>query len=170
MLFQNPPLLELFHILFKNNKELFKIFKDITKLNSKLINSSRILRKWGAEIVFEEALISSFLPEGYLGQKLYPQNTENKKHKYYFEVTPDIKINGKIEIKQPSAPFSAIPNLKKKKIVILTTKDILVDNPRQDTIIPITIRAYAVDDPEGKIVVYRKSTFTFPRSDKLKKK
>jgi len=70
---------ELFHILFKNNKDLFEIFKNITKLNSKIINSSGIFRKWGAEIVFEEALISSFLPEGYLGQKLYPQDTENKK-------------------------------------------------------------------------------------------
>jgi len=96
------------------------------------------------------------------------QNTESKKHKYFFEVIPDIKINGTIEIKQPTAPFTAIPNIKKKKIVILSTKDILVDNPRKDTIIPITIKAYATDDPEGKIVVYRKSTFTFPRSDKLK--
>jgi len=96
------------------------------------------------------------------------QNTENKKYKYYFEVTPDIKINGKIEIQQPSAPFTAIPNIKKKKIVILSTRDMLIDNPRKDSIIPITIKAYAVDDPEGKIVVYRKSTFTFPRSDKLK--
>ena len=96
------------------------------------------------------------------------QNTESKKHTYFFEVTPDIEINGTIEITQPTAPFTAIPNIKKKKIVILSTHDILVNNPRKDTIIPITIKAYATDDPEGKIVVYRKSTFTFPRSDKLK--
>lgn len=96
------------------------------------------------------------------------QNTENKKHKYYFEVTPDIKINGKIDIRQPSAPFTALPNIKKKKIVILSTTDMLVDDDRKDSIIPITIKAYALDDPEGKMVVYRKSTFTFPRSDKLK--
>jgi len=96
------------------------------------------------------------------------QNTEPKKHKYYFSVTPDINISGTIDIKQPSKPFTAIPDIKKKKIVILETGDMLVNNPRKDTIIPITIKAYAVDDPTKQIVVYRKSTFTFPRSDKLK--
>ncbi len=40
----------------------------------------------------------------------------------------------------------------------------LVDNDRKDTIIPITIRAYAIGH-EHKVVVFRKSTFVFPRSD-----
>ncbi len=42
----------------------------------------------------------------------------------------------------------------------------LVDDLRKDTIIPITIRAYAIGH-EDKIVVFRKSTFTFPREDIL---
>ena len=61
---------------------------------------------------------------------------------------------------------------KKKKIVLLTTKDILVDDTRHDVIIPITIHAYALDKdgkPSKKISVLRKATFVFPRADILKK-
>jgi cytochrome c oxidase accessory protein FixG len=95
------------------------------------------------------------------------QNTLNEEHKYFFEIIQPEGINGKITIAKPTAPFKAQPNVKKKKIVIFRTTDMLVDNPRKDTIIPITIKAYAIDDPEN-IVVFRKTTFTFPRSDKLK--
>ena len=40
----------------------------------------------------------------------------------------------------------------------------LADDSRHDTVIPITIRAYAIGH-EDEIVVFRKSTFTYPRSD-----
>ena len=43
----------------------------------------------------------------------------------------------------------------------------LVNDDRKDTVIPITIKAYAMDDKE-KVVVLRQSTFTFPRADLLK--
>jgi len=92
------------------------------------------------------------------------QNTENEDHKFYFDVIAPKGYEGKIKILKPTAPFMAHPGAKKKKVVILYTDELLVDDSTKDTIIPITIRAYAVDDKE-RIVVDRHSTFTFPRRD-----
>jgi cytochrome c oxidase accessory protein FixG len=94
------------------------------------------------------------------------QNTLNEDHMYYFDVIPPKGMEGKIKIAKPSEPFKARPGVKKKKIVILYTNEVLVEDSTKDTIIPITIRAYALDDKEN-IVVERKSTFTFPRYDIL---
>jgi len=96
------------------------------------------------------------------------QNTKSEKMKFFFEVIPPKGMEGKIVISKPSKPFTVVPNIKKKKIVVLRANEILVDNARADTVIPITIRAYALGH-EDKIVVFRKSTFTYPRSDLLKK-
>jgi len=92
------------------------------------------------------------------------QNTESQKMKFYFEVIPPKGMEGKIIIAKPSKQFTAVPGIKKKKIVVLRTEEMLVDNERKDTVIPITIRAYAIGH-EDKIVVFRKSTFVFPRAD-----
>ncbi|PHQ64658.1 MAG: cytochrome c oxidase accessory protein CcoG [Sulfurimonas sp.] len=97
------------------------------------------------------------------------QNTENEKMKFYFDVIPPKGMEGKITIAKPSKEFTAVPGIKKKKIVVLRTEEMLVDNARKDTVIPITIRAYAIGH-EDKIVVFRKSTFVFPRSDIVKGK
>jgi cytochrome c oxidase accessory protein FixG len=100
------------------------------------------------------------------------QNTQNEKMKFYFDVKPDIKVNGTIKIKKPSKPFSVVPGIKKKKIVLLDTKDMLVNDPRHDTIIPITIHAYALDKdgkPSKKISVLRHTTFVFPKKSILEK-
>ena len=96
------------------------------------------------------------------------QNTQSEKMKFYFEVIPPKGMEGKITIAKPSKEFTAVPNIKKKKIVVLRTTEVLVDNDRKDTVIPIKIRAYAVGH-EDKIVVFRDSTFVFPRADVLKK-
>ena len=95
------------------------------------------------------------------------QNTQNEKMKFFFEVIPPKGMEGKITIAKPSREFTAVPGMKKKKIVVLRTNEMLVDDDRKDTVIPITIRAYAVGH-EDKIVVFRKSTFVFPRSDIIK--
>lgn len=92
------------------------------------------------------------------------QNTQNSAMKYYFEVILPKGINGKIEIIKPVKEFTVVPNIKKKKIVILRTYEMLADDSRHDTIIPITIRAYAIGH-EDSVEVFRKSTFTYPRSD-----
>jgi polyferredoxin len=95
------------------------------------------------------------------------QNTENEKHKFFFEVKLPEGMKGELIIDKPNGPFTAVPGMKKKKIVVLRTTDMLVDNDRKDTVIPITIRAYALGH-EDRIVVFRDSTFTFPRSDIIK--
>jgi len=92
------------------------------------------------------------------------QNTEREAHTYYFDVIghPDITIL------KPKKPFKIVPGEKSQEIVILqTTKDLVKDSTK-DTPIPLTIKAYAVDDKE-KIVVERKTTFVFPRYDILMK-
>jgi cytochrome c oxidase accessory protein FixG len=98
------------------------------------------------------------------------QNTESEKMKFFFEVIPPKGMKGKITIAKPSKPFLVVPGVKKKKVVVLRTEDRLANDNRKDTIIPITIRAYALGH-EDKIVVFRKSTFVYPKStviDKLK--
>ncbi len=95
------------------------------------------------------------------------QNTQGKKMKFFFEVILPEGVKGNLEIAKPKKEFTVVPGVKKKKIVVLRTYDMLAHDGRHDTIIPITIRAYAVGH-EDKIVVFRKSTFTYPRSDIIK--
>ncbi len=95
------------------------------------------------------------------------QNTENEDLQYFFEVIPPKGMEGKIVITKPTEVFTAVPGIKKKKIVVLSATEMLVNDERKDTVIPITIRAYAVGH-EDKIVVFRESTFTFPRADIIK--
>jgi cytochrome c oxidase accessory protein FixG len=98
------------------------------------------------------------------------QNTQNDKMKFYFEVIPPKDIKGKIFIAKPNKPFMVTPGIKKKKIVVLRTTDTLVVNDRKDTIIPITIHAYALDKdgkPSKKISILRHSTFVFPKKSIL---
>ena len=95
------------------------------------------------------------------------QNTDRKDHKYYFEIEGE--TGKKIQIIRPKEAFHLGAGKKKKKVVVLQTQDILVKNTTKDTPLPITIKAYAVDDPK-KIVVFRKSIFGFPRYDLLEKK
>jgi cytochrome c oxidase accessory protein FixG len=99
------------------------------------------------------------------------QNTENEKMKFYFDIIPPKGMEGKIKIIKPSKPFMATPGAKKKKVVTLRTTEVLVSDPRKDTIIPITIHAYAFDKDgkkSEKVSVIRKSTFIFPKESILK--
>jgi cytochrome c oxidase accessory protein FixG len=98
------------------------------------------------------------------------QNTENEPMQFYFEVIPPKGMEGKINIVKPAKPFRVVPGTKKKKIVTLRTTEVLVDDKRKDTIIPITIHAYALDKngtKSEKVSVYRKSTFIFPKESVL---
>jgi len=98
------------------------------------------------------------------------QNTENKPMKFFFEVIPPKGMEGKIEIIKPLKPFRVIPGLKKKKIVTLKTTKMLVDDNRKDTIIPITIHAYALDKdgkPSKVVSVIRHTIFVFPKESIL---
>ncbi len=90
-------------------------------------------------------------------------NTDRKAHTYYFEIVG----NDKITIKRPSEPFKLSAGMKKKKVVILETKEQLANNIRKDVPVPILIRAYATDDKE-KIMVEREMVFFYPRADLVK--
>jgi cytochrome c oxidase accessory protein FixG len=92
------------------------------------------------------------------------QNTDRKAHKYFFE----IQGNDKIKIIRPNEPFHLGAGKKKKKVVIFQTSEVLVKNTQKDIPLPITIKAYAVDDPKN-IVVFRKTIFGFPRIDILER-
>jgi cytochrome c oxidase accessory protein FixG len=91
-------------------------------------------------------------------------NTDSKDHTYYFEIVG----NDKITITRPSEPFDLGAGQKKKKVVVLETKEQLANNTRKDVPIPILIRAYATDDKE-KIMVEREQVFFYPRADLVKK-
>ncbi|MCW8896186.1 cytochrome c oxidase accessory protein CcoG [Sulfurimonas sp.] len=92
------------------------------------------------------------------------QNTQNDTMKFFFEVILPKDMKGNVEIAKPKKEFTIVPGIKKKKIVVLRTYDMLANDARHDSVIPITIRVYALGH-EDKIVVFRKSTFTYPRSD-----
>ena len=98
------------------------------------------------------------------------QNTENEKMKFFFEIIPPKGMDGKIVIAKPAKAFTVVPGNKKKKIVTLRTTDLLVNDARKDTIIPITIHAYALDKDgkkSEKVSVLRESTFVFPKKSIL---
>jgi cytochrome c oxidase accessory protein FixG len=93
------------------------------------------------------------------------QNTEPKKHTYKIEIIGEYK--DKIQIKR----FKEITlnhGKMAKKVMVLATKEMLVDDATKDTPITVTLKAYAVDEPD-RVFVLRKAVFIYPRSDKLKK-
>ncbi|PLY04116.1 MAG: cytochrome c oxidase accessory protein CcoG [Arcobacter sp.] len=90
------------------------------------------------------------------------QNTDSKPHTYNLEI-----IDHKDIVIKRFRPFKLSPKKLAKKVVILQTDKLLVNDKTKDTPITVTIRAYAVDEPE-RISVLRKAVFIFPRADKLK--
>ena len=90
------------------------------------------------------------------------QNTDSKKHKYALEIID----NKDIYIKR-FKPFTLSAKKLAKKVVVLGTDKILVNDKTKDTPITVTIRAYAIDEPE-RVQVFRKAVFIYPRADKLK--
>ncbi len=90
------------------------------------------------------------------------QNTDSVKHKYALEVVD----NKDIVIKR-FKPFNLSPHKLAKKVVVLSTTKRLVNDNTKDTPITVTIKAYAVDDPD-RVFVLRKAVFVYPRADKLK--
>ena len=91
------------------------------------------------------------------------QNTDNKAHTYDLEIID----NENIQIKRFEA-FELGPRKKRKKVVILETDKMLVNDNTKDTPITVTIKAFAVDEPE-KVFVLRKAVFIYPRADELNK-
>lgn len=55
-----------------------------------------------------------------------------------------------------------------KVVIIISTKEKVIDDATKDTPITLHLKAYATEDPE-KIQVLRDLVFIYPRSDKLNK-
>ncbi len=92
------------------------------------------------------------------------QNTQSKKHTFKIEVVG--KYANTFKIKR----FKSVtinPGKLVKELVILSTKERLVDDKTKDTPLKVNLKAYAVDDPKN-IIVFREMTFFYPRADKLK--
>lgn len=89
------------------------------------------------------------------------QNTDNKDHEYYFEASLEGMSDG-VKIIKPSKPFKLGAGEKTKKIVVLEATKELGNNDKKDIIIPLRIKAYALDDE--KIVIFRESIFVYPKS------
>jgi len=92
------------------------------------------------------------------------QNTDSKKHTYKIEILG--KYADKIKIKR-FKEVTLSPGKLAKKVVILSTKERLADDNTKNTPISITLKAYAVDEP-NRVFVLRKVDFIYPRADKLK--
>ncbi|NVJ54285.1 MAG: cytochrome c oxidase accessory protein CcoG [Campylobacteraceae bacterium] len=90
------------------------------------------------------------------------QNTDSKTHTYNIEVLN----HDDIEIKRFS-PFKLSAGKLRKKVVVLETDKLLVNDNTKDTPITVKIRAYAIDEP-NRISVIRDAVFIYPRADKLK--
>ena len=70
---------ELFHFLIKKNTTIATIIKKESKKIQKYLPKS--LKLWRPEIILEDAVISSFLPEGYLAEKFCGINSQKKAKK-----------------------------------------------------------------------------------------
>ena len=92
------------------------------------------------------------------------QNTQAQPYTYKLEIIGEYA--GKVEI-QRFEELKLSPGKMAKKVVVLSTKEKLVNDATRDTPVTITLKAYAQEDPE-KINVIRKAVFIYPRSDKLK--
>jgi len=66
---------ECFHLYFQKNKLLFSNLKKLASKNKKNINRLD-LKHWPVEVILEECLVSSFLPEGYLSEKFLKKDVK----------------------------------------------------------------------------------------------
>jgi hypothetical protein len=92
------------------------------------------------------------------------QNTQKETYTYNVEILGEYA--DKIKIKK-FTKFKLSRGKMAKKVIQLSTKDMLSDDVTRDTPITLTLRAYAIENPK-EIVVLRKAVFIFPRADKLK--
>lgn len=103
------------------------------------------------------------------------QNTDDREHTYYFEAQIE-GVNDKevFKIVRPSKEFKLRAGEKRKQIVILeANKDLntlgVRLNENTDTILPLKITAYAIDERE-RIEIFRDSIFVYPKQEAFESK
>jgi cytochrome c oxidase accessory protein FixG len=92
------------------------------------------------------------------------QNTQKEAYTYNIEIMGEYA--DKIKIKK-FTKFKLSRGKMAKKVIQLSTKEILSSDSSKDTPITLTLKAYALEKP-NEIFVLRKAVFIFPRADKLK--
>lgn len=90
-------------------------------------------------------------------------NTDDKEHKYFFEIVG----RDDVVMSRPTEPFLVKSEGKIRKIVVLEGGKHLAEHEQQNTKVHLTIRAYALDEPE-KIQVFRETIFVAPPKKELK--
>lgn len=123
-----------------------------------LININKQTRLYDIEKVDDKPLVTN-------AYTILIQNTQNKEHDFFIEVLD----NDKIKVEQPSRPFTVKPGVKTKKTLVLYTTEPLAEDERQDTILEVMLRAYAVD-ANDTITVQRDIRFTYPKADIIRRK
>ena len=91
------------------------------------------------------------------------QNTDNKAHSYTFSLS-----DPRIEFVRPKNEIKLEAGAKRKIVVILETKERLIEESMHDTPMDITITAVASDEPE-RIRVERHTRFVYPKMSEIEK-
>lgn len=123
-----------------------------------LLNINKLTRLYNIQIVNEKPVVDN----SYI---TLIQNTQNKEHKYYFEIID----NPNIKISQPSSPFLLKPGIKTKKKLVLFTKKVLFHDSRHDSIFNVKIKIFAIDNKK-EIFAIREIPFTYPKANIIKRK
>ena len=84
-------------------------------------------------------------------------NIDDQPHDFMLQVEG---LDG-VEILRPDKPFKILAEGRSRKVVILSTNQMLVENASRNTSLPIKLRAYAVDAPEA-VATVKNSVFIFP--------
>ena len=91
------------------------------------------------------------------------QNTDNKAHSYTFSLS-----DPRIEFVRPKNEIKLEAGAKRKIVVILETKERLIEESMHDTPMDITITAVASDEPE-RVRVERHTRFVYPKMSEIEK-
>jgi len=92
------------------------------------------------------------------------QNTQKENYTYTIKVIGEYA--DKFTIKK-FTDFKLSHNKMAKKVIQLSTTERIVDDNTKDTPITVTLKAYAIENPDVVFVI-RKAVFIYPRADKLK--
>lgn len=90
------------------------------------------------------------------------QNTDIKDHEYYFKLDRD-----DINIEKPKKAIKIPKKSKRKIIVTLKTDSNFVFDKESDTIVPLDVFAYSIDD--DKINITKKTNFIYPSIENISK-
>ena len=96
-------------------------------------------------------------------------NTDSVDHEFCVEIlNPNIDsdIASRLEIIKPKDPFLVKAGQKRTEMVTIRAKENLSKNDKSDSIYPIVLRSFALDNKE-QIFAKRKTNFTYPSQETI---